>query len=62
MSEDTRKNRLVSGVLDTAHHRRFLVEFLGEYESIFEKALTCVSCAQMELFDEKKPEVENPVT
>jgi hypothetical protein len=37
----------------------FRVEYLGEYEATYKKALTCVSGAQMELFDE---EVENLVT
>jgi hypothetical protein len=40
----------------------FIVEYLREYETICKKVLTCVSGAQMELFDEKKPEVENLVT
>jgi hypothetical protein len=39
----------------------FIVEYLFEYEAICKKALTRVSGAQMELFDEK-PEVENLVT
>jgi hypothetical protein len=34
---------------------------LREFEAIFEKALTRESGAQMGLFDEKKPEVENLV-
>jgi hypothetical protein len=38
----------------------FKIEFFGEFESIFRKALTRMSGAQMELFDEKKPEAENP--
>jgi hypothetical protein len=40
----------------------FLVEYLREYEAICKKALNRGSAAQMELFDEKKPEVENLVT
>jgi hypothetical protein len=48
---------VVSGVIDTTKK----VEYLREYETIFKKALTRVSRAQMELFDEK-PEVENLVT
>jgi hypothetical protein len=46
-------------VSETAEHniRGFKVEYLGEYES--EKALTRRSGAQMGLFNEKKPEVEN---
>jgi hypothetical protein len=40
----------------------FIVEYLCEYEAMCKMALTCVSGAQMELFDEKKPEVENLVT
>jgi hypothetical protein len=40
----------------------FIVEYLWEYKAICKKALTRVSGAQMELFDEKKPEVENFVT
>jgi hypothetical protein len=31
----------------------FIVEYLREYEAIYKKALTRVSGAQMELFDEK---------
>jgi hypothetical protein len=55
---------LVSGVIDTADHKKidFKVEYLREYEAICKKALTRGSRAQMELFDEKKPEVENLVT
>jgi hypothetical protein len=43
-------------VNDTAVTRigDYLVDFLGEYEVIFKKALTCVSVAQGKLFDEKK--------
>jgi hypothetical protein len=40
----------------------FLVEYLRELEAICKKAFTRGSGAQMELFDEKKPEVENLVT
>jgi hypothetical protein len=36
----------------------FIVEYLREYEAICKKALFRVSGAQMELFDEKKPEVK----
>jgi hypothetical protein len=39
----------------------FIVEYLRKYEAICKKALTRVSGAQMELFDEK-PEVKNLVT
>jgi hypothetical protein len=35
-----------------------LVDFLRKFEAIFKKALTRVSGAQGELFDDKKPEVE----
>jgi hypothetical protein len=38
------------------------VEYLRKYEAICKKALTRVSGAQMELFDVKRPEVENLVT
>jgi hypothetical protein len=40
----------------------FIVEYLCKNVAICKKALTRVSGAQMELFDEKKPEVENLVT
>jgi hypothetical protein len=40
----------------------FIVEYFREYEVICKKALTRGSRAQKELFDEKKPEVENLVT
>jgi hypothetical protein len=40
----------------------FIIEYLHEYEAICKKASTRVSGAQMELFDEKKPDVENLVT
>jgi hypothetical protein len=40
----------------------FVVDFLHEIGSLFEKALTRVSGAYGELFDEKKPEVENLVS
>jgi hypothetical protein len=43
--------------IDTADHW-FIVEYLREYNAICKKALTRVSGAQMELFDEK-PEVKN---
>jgi hypothetical protein len=36
----------------------FIVEYLGELEFTFEKALTRVSGAQMELVDEKKQRYE----
>jgi hypothetical protein len=54
----------VGGVNDTADHQKvdFIAEYLREYEAICKKALTCESGAQMELFDEKKLEVENLVT
>jgi hypothetical protein len=39
-----------------------IVDFLREFEAIFKKALTRVSGAQGELFDEKKPKVENLVS
>jgi hypothetical protein len=47
---------LVSGVIDTADHKKidFMVVYLREYEAICKKA-------QMELFDEKM-EVRNFVT
>jgi hypothetical protein len=46
---------VVSGVIDTADLKKvdFIVEYLREYEAICKKALTRVSGAQMELFDEK---------
>jgi hypothetical protein len=46
---------LVSGVIDTADHKKIdiIVEYLREYEAICKKALTRGSRAQMELFDEK---------
>jgi hypothetical protein len=52
---------VVSGVIDTADHKKsyLKVEYLGEYESIYE---TRRSWAQTELFDEKDQEVENLVT
>jgi hypothetical protein len=48
---------VVSGVIDTADHKKidFIIEYLCEYEAICKKALTRVSGAQMELYDEKKP-------
>jgi hypothetical protein len=42
---------VVSGVIDTADHQKS--GFLREYVAICNKALTRVSGAQMELFDEK---------
>jgi hypothetical protein len=39
----------------------FKVDFLREYESIFETALAHESVGLGVLFDEKKPEVENLV-
>jgi hypothetical protein len=46
---------LVSGVIDTADHKKFdfIVEYFCEYEAICNKALTRGSMAQMELFDKK---------
>jgi hypothetical protein len=35
------------------------VEYLREFVAIFKKAVTCVSVAQGELFDEKNTEEEN---
>jgi hypothetical protein len=52
----------VSLTLLTIKKVEFIVEYLREYEAICNKALTRVSGAQMELFDEKKTEVENLVT
>jgi hypothetical protein len=52
----------VSLTLLTTKKVDFIVEYLYEYEAICKKALTRVSGAQMELFDEKKSEVENLVT
>jgi hypothetical protein len=46
----------------TAKKVYFIVEYLREYEAICKKAWSPVSGAQMELFDEKKTEVENFVT
>jgi hypothetical protein len=46
----------------TAKAVDFIVEYFREYEAICKKALTRVSGAQMELFDEKNAEVENLVT
>jgi hypothetical protein len=45
----------------TSGHSNLKVECLGNFESIYETALTCGSGAQIEFFDEKKPEVENLV-
>jgi hypothetical protein len=55
---------VVSGVIDTADHKKidFIVEYLCEFEAICKKALARGSGAQMGLFDELKPEVENLVT
>jgi hypothetical protein len=46
---------MVAGVTDTAGHKigDLIVELLSEFEAIFEKALTRVSQAKMELFDQK---------
>jgi hypothetical protein len=46
---------MVSGVIDTAHHKigDFKVDFLGEYESIFNRASTRGSVSQEELSDVK---------
>jgi hypothetical protein len=54
---------LVSFVIDTTDHNKidFIVENLRKYEAICKKALNSESRAQMELFDKKKPEVENLV-
>jgi hypothetical protein len=59
-----RSATLVGSVIDTADHKKihFIVEYLREYEYICKKALNCGSRAQMELLDEKKPEVRNLVT
>jgi hypothetical protein len=43
----------VSLTLLTTKKVDFIVEYLREYEAICKKALTSVSGAQMELFDEK---------
>jgi hypothetical protein len=55
---------VVSGVIDTADHQqsRFHGQISPRIRIHMQKALTRVSGAQMELFDEKKPEVENLVT
>jgi hypothetical protein len=47
---------LVSGVIDTADHKKIdlIVEYLREYEAICKKALIRGSRAQMELFDEER--------
>jgi hypothetical protein len=60
----TRITFVVSRVIDTADHQKvdFIFEYLCKYEAICKKALTHGSGAQIELFDEKKPEVENLVT
>jgi hypothetical protein len=54
----------LSGAIDTAVTKigDFIVYLLHEFEPIFKKALTHVSGALGELFDEKKPEVENLVS
>jgi hypothetical protein len=46
---------VVSGVIDTADTKKvdFIVKYLCKYEAMCKKALTRVSGAQMELFDEK---------
>jgi hypothetical protein len=46
---------LSSVVIDTADHKigELKVEYLGEYEYIFKKALTRGSVSLEELFDEK---------
>jgi hypothetical protein len=53
-----------NGVIDTAGAKMgdLKVEHLREFEAICKKALTRESRAQVGLFDEKKPEVENLVT
>jgi hypothetical protein len=43
----------VSLTLLTTKKVYFIVKYLCEYKAICKKALTCVSGAQMELFDEK---------
>jgi hypothetical protein len=55
---------VVGGVMDTADHKKidFIVEYLREYEAICKKAIILWSRAQMELFDEKKPEAKNLMT
>jgi hypothetical protein len=44
-----------SSVIDIAVHiiGNFIVEYLRKFEAMFKKALTCVSGAKEELFDEK---------
>jgi hypothetical protein len=42
---------VVSSVIGSVDHQK--VDFIVEYEAICKKALTHVSGAQMELFDEK---------
>jgi hypothetical protein len=50
---------VVSGVIDTDDHKKFdlKVENLGEFESIYDTALTRGSGAQTELFYEKNENV-----
>jgi hypothetical protein len=50
-----------SGGINTANHKigYFKVDFLGEYESLFKKALTRGSVSQEEMFYFKKTEVED---
>jgi hypothetical protein len=54
---------VISSVIDTANHKYcdFIVEYLGEFDSILNKALTCRSGAHRELFDSEKPEIKNLV-
>jgi hypothetical protein len=52
----------VSLTLLTIKKAYCIVEYLLEYIAICKKALICWSGAQVEFFDLKKPEVENPVT
>jgi hypothetical protein len=55
---------VASGVISPLTTKKvdFLVKYLHDYEAICKKAVTRGSWAQMEMFDEKKPEVENLVT
>jgi hypothetical protein len=62
-SKSSRSTTLVSGVIDTADHKKFdfIVEYLREYEAICKKALTRGSRARWSCLM-KKPEVKNLVT
>jgi hypothetical protein len=55
---------LVSGVIDLTHQHigNFKIKYLGEFESIFEKALARVSGAHKKLFVMEKTVFENLVT